>query len=51
MQAFFNAYLDKSNKSRRQLLYVMNPNKFMACQYLVDYHEKVGTSSAHPAHD
>lgn len=25
-----------------QLLYVMNPNKFRACQYLIEYHEKRG---------
>lgn len=24
----------------RQLLYVMNPNKFMVCQYLIDWHER-----------
>lgn len=27
--------------SCRQLLYVMNPNKFMVCQYLIDWHERV----------
>lgn len=26
---------------RRQLLYVMNPNKFMVCQFLIDWHERV----------
>lgn len=25
----------------RQLLYVMNPNKFMVCQYLIKWHEQV----------
>lgn len=25
----------------RQLLYVMNPNKFMVCQYLIDWHERI----------
>ena len=39
-QEFFRAYLDKSNAARKQLLYVMNPNKFMACQFLVEYHER-----------
>lgn len=41
LQEFFRAYLDKSNAARKQLLYVMNPNKFMACQFLVQYHERV----------
>ncbi len=25
------------NAARKQLLYVMNPNKVMACQFLIDY--------------
>jgi hypothetical protein len=25
----------------RQLLYVMNPNKFMVCEFLIDWHERV----------
>jgi hypothetical protein len=33
-------YLKKENAPRKQLLYVMNPNKFMVCQFLIDYHEK-----------
>lgn len=27
--------------SCRQLLYVMNPNKFMVCQYLIKWHEEM----------
>lgn len=27
--------------SCRQLLYVMNPNKFMVCEYLIKWHERV----------
>jgi hypothetical protein len=27
---------------RKRLLYVMNPNKFHACQYLIEYHEERG---------
>lgn len=41
MQEFFRAYLNKDHAARKQLLYVMNPNKFMACQFLVEYHERV----------
>ena len=41
MQAFYRAYLNKEHQARKQLLYVMNPNKFMACQFLVEYHERV----------
>ena len=29
---FYAEYLRKENAPRKQLLYVMNPNKFMACQ-------------------
>jgi DNA excision repair protein ERCC-3 len=36
-----SAYLNDGYKSRRHLLYVMNPSKFRACQFLVDYHERV----------
>ena len=41
LQEFFRAYLNKEHAARKQLLYVMNPNKFMACQFLVEYHERV----------
>lgn len=34
-------YLNPTNLARRQLLYVMNPNKYMACQFLIDFHERV----------
>jgi DNA excision repair protein ERCC-3 len=38
---FFREYL--SCKSRkRQLLYVMNPMKLQACQYLIEFHEASG---------
>lgn len=36
---FYYEYL-KTPRRRRKLLYVMNPNKFRACQYLVKYHER-----------
>lgn len=45
LQEFFRAYLSKEHAPRKQLLYVMNPNKFMACQFLVEYHERVQHSS------
>lgn len=32
--------LEKSRKAA--LLYIMNPRKFQACQFLIDYHEKRG---------
>jgi DNA excision repair protein ERCC-3 len=38
---FFAEYLKEGNAPRRQLLYVANPNKFMACQFLVWFHEVV----------
>jgi len=39
-KAFMREYLRPENSARRQALYVMNPTKFQACQYLIDYHEK-----------
>ena len=41
LQEFYREYLKKENAARRQLLYVMNPNKFQACQFLIQYHEQV----------
>ncbi|KAK9479395.1 P-loop containing nucleoside triphosphate hydrolase protein [Lipomyces japonicus] len=38
---FYNEYL-KETPRRRRLLYIMNPKKFQACQFLIDYHEKRG---------
>jgi len=38
---FFEEYL-KAPSRRKQLLYVMNPRKFQACQYLINYHESRG---------
>lgn len=37
---FFREYLRDENALRRQLLYVMNPSKIMACQFLIQYHEQ-----------
>ena len=37
---FYREYLKPENSSRRQALYVMNPAKFRACQFLVQYHEQ-----------
>ena len=36
---FYREYLKKDNAARRQLLYIMNPNKFRACQFLIEFHE------------
>lgn len=36
---FYREYLNCKTR-KRILIYVMNPNKFRACQYLVRYHEK-----------
>ena len=40
-QEFYREYLKPSNTARRQLLYAMNPQKFQACQFLIQYHEQV----------
>ena len=40
---FYQDYLQASqSKNRQRLLYVNNPNKFRACQYLMEIHEKRG---------
>lgn len=36
---FYREYLT-AKPSKRLLFYVMNPNKFRACQYLIKYHER-----------
>ncbi|KAL8827788.1 MAG: hypothetical protein Q9191_002977 [Dirinaria sp. TL-2023a] len=38
---FYQEYLRESSR-KRALLYVMNPRKFQACQFLIDYHERRG---------
>lgn len=38
---FYREYLRETSKKRR-LLWVMNPTKFQACQFLIDYHERRG---------
>ncbi|KAL0119201.1 hypothetical protein PUN28_009648 [Cardiocondyla obscurior] len=38
---FYREYL-ACKMNRKLLLYVMNPNKFRCCQYLIRYHEKRG---------
>ena len=38
---FYSEYLRMPSRIRR-LLYAVNPNKFHACQYLIDYHESRG---------
>lgn len=38
---FYQEYLRESHR-KRALLYIMNPSKFQACQFLIDYHEKRG---------
>ncbi|KAL8901774.1 MAG: hypothetical protein Q9207_005032 [Kuettlingeria erythrocarpa] len=38
---FFQEYLRESSR-KRALLYIMNPRKFQACQFLIDYHERRG---------
>lgn len=42
---FMAEYLKCDSVSRKQLLYVMNPNKFQACQFLVQYHEEVSSAA------
>lgn len=38
---FYQEYL-KETARKRALLYIMNPRKFQAAQFLIDYHEKRG---------
>lgn len=38
---FYREYLNETSR-KKKLLYVMNPRKFQACQFLIDYHEKRG---------
>ena len=38
---FYSEYLRQSHR-KRGLLYIMNPNKFQACQFLINYHEGRG---------
>lgn len=38
---FYREYL-REKARKRSLLCTMNPNKFQACQFLIDYHEKRG---------
>ncbi|PVH17903.1 DNA repair helicase RAD25 [Candidozyma duobushaemuli] len=38
---FYQEYLRESSR-KRMLLYIMNPTKFQACQFLIHYHEKRG---------
>ncbi|ANB15530.1 TFIIH/NER complex ATPase/helicase subunit SSL2 [Sugiyamaella lignohabitans] len=38
---FYQEYL-LANARKRMLLYIMNPTKFQACQFLIEYHERRG---------
>ncbi|EPZ32209.1 DNA repair helicase rad25 [Rozella allomycis CSF55] len=38
---FYREYL-KSSADKQKVLYVMNPNKFQACHYLLNFHESRG---------
>eukprot|EP00158_Paraphelidium_tribonemae_P008406 Partr_v1_DN28572_c1_g2_i4_m73795 putative dna repair helicase len=42
MTAEFYAEYLKASSRKRKLLYVMNPGKFRACQFLIEYHERRG---------
>ena len=37
---FFRKYCDPNFNNKKQVLYCMNPNKFMACQFLMQFHEQ-----------
>lgn len=39
---FYQAYLDSKSADKQRLLYVMNPNKFRTCEYLIRLHEARG---------
>lgn len=41
-QDFYEEYLRARTPQQRLLLSTMNPKKFQACQFLIDYHEKRG---------
>lgn len=38
---FYKEYLNEQSRARA-LLYCMNPKKFQACQFLINYHEGRG---------
>ena len=38
---FYQEYLREKSR-KRNLLFIMNPRKFQACQFLIDFHEKRG---------
>ncbi|KAF2455609.1 DNA repair helicase RAD25 [Lineolata rhizophorae] len=39
---FYSEYLRAKWPNQQSLLFTMNPKKFQACQFLIDYHEKRG---------
>lgn len=39
---FYTEYLNEPDARKRTLHYIMNPRKFQAAQFLIDYHEKRG---------
>lgn len=39
---FYDEYLSTQDRGLKQNLYVMNPRKIQACQFLIDYHERRG---------
>ncbi|QIX01685.1 hypothetical protein AMS68_007202 [Peltaster fructicola] len=39
---FYSEYLQAKTTNKRSLLSTMNPRKFQACQFLIDFHEKRG---------
>ena len=38
---FYSEYL-RATSRKRKLIYTLNPRKFQACQFLIDYHERRG---------
>lgn len=39
---FYSEYLTANTTNKRSLLSTMNPRKFQACQFLIDFHERRG---------
>lgn len=39
---FYSEYLQAKTTNKKSLLSTMNPRKFQACQFLIDYHERRG---------
>jgi DNA excision repair protein ERCC-3 len=39
---FYKEYLGTISKRKKEQIYIMNPNKLKACEFLINYHENRG---------